>query len=1729
MYKNILHAIVTKAFLHSPNRNNARSIVAKCSAILLLLTLLPSVTIAQNRGLIVIDSTTTQRAGGKSVTVIHFYACEPFMMNGAMRTENFYTNFSRGSEEVTYYVTYTATARSSETQNACDSYIWNYTSGKSKTYTIPGTFRYEETVQNAVCAPMLQGGTNVATYTYGPTYCKCDSIKTLNLTLKKSSSATITDIACDNFFWPVNNQTYTQTTTGQATLRNKQGCDSNVTLHITINKSSSSEYTTTKCNSYTWYGQTYTSSATLTHSSPNAKGCDSTETLHLTINRSTAKTITVDTCDTYTWRPYNVTYTSSQSTQRHETNAKGCDSTVTLNLTIRKKSTSTVHEAIIQRQLPYTYHTLTITDTDGVSHAQVIIPNAQGCDSIIDYTLTVYPTVQNEVDSFVCREKLNAGFTWNNIPFYDEGSRTITLEGAHGADSILRMVVSAYKSYYPADTHSICQGHSFTWQGQNFSYNDMTTTQTKVYTKNKNFRSVHNCDSNFTLRLIVNPVRTTTLNKTICKNNPYSFCGTQYNTSGDYVCHLQTTNGCDSTVTLKLTVKDTSTSEVSASIVQNDLRPYTYWDQSYTLSDFNNTDDLTRIARAAGRNRVGCDSVITYHLHLYRNVYDTADSNVCATILTQQSLYWNGHRFWDAGAQSVKLRNRHGADSNLYMRVHRIENPTRTFNDTVLENSLPITRYGRTFYSATTRTQTIQIENPGGCDSIIYYNLYVKQNTLTVIDTFICDNMFPITWHNHTFAADGWQYDTVIATDGTDSILAYHINKWLTYDNQYNKTICNNQTYTFSGVTYNTTGVYRHDGFHSIHGCDSAATLTLTVNPVTYGVQYDTIIENHLSDQHGGYYTGWTWHPYYYCYERYGQCFRDSVSHYTITLREQNRYRCDSILDFNIFVYWNRDTTLYDTICGDDLSYTWNAGAAGSKTFTASQYGGNPKQGTYTQTIKINTTLKSGTSERADSTIKLTLTVHPSYHVVEPYVRCANDMLVPFVWRDTVLPIGAGSDTIDQERYSIYGCDSNYRLELTVHGNTATDFYDTVVENRVKAGYHFAIITIYDTNTIRDSIIIIPNAHGCDSIINYNLYVHKNVRGIDSTIICHELLMPQGWEWNNAKFITDSLPPSTEEGKSRDGFIVMDGTIPAHTGADSTITMTVKVLPTYSHYRNDTICDDTAAFFMGRRKDKTGDDQQTLRTMHQCDSTWYYHVQVWKTYRDTLYDTIYEDAFRAFGGHAYNDIGRHTYVDSLHSIHNCDSVINLNLLVNRKTFVDSSICLNTLPITWNEMEFTRATTLQTHFRTVSEDSILNDLDSLVVMTLYTRDTSATYDTRFSCDSFTWRNGNKFYEDNTADTVKLINALNCDSVIHLVLTMYYSHPDTHYHQNCNTYTWINGITYDASILGPQQMLRTTHDCDSLVTLDLEINYTTYEEWYDSICDGMALNFRGRSLSAQGTYYDSLTTVKGCDSITAQMLTVLPTPTIELVNKTDCEAEKHYIHVLTDVDYIRWSAYPDDGSIAGHEHDSVLVVTPEKNTTYSLYADYREQTLCPTSTTITLRKIVQPTAMLKTSPDYFTYQDVKLRAIDMSPVKYERRWYVNGILQADDSSIFETEISPTYSNIVVKLEVLTNYCVDTATYTIPVLKPTLYVPNTFTPGEQSNNIFRVQGSEILDFEMYIYNRRGQIVFHTYDINQGWDGRFEGMECPQGAYVYRLRYRNSIIQNSWESMSGTLLLIR
>jgi hypothetical protein len=88
------------------------------------------------------------------------------------------------------------------------------------------------------------------------------------------------------------------------------------------------------CSSYFWNGTTYTQSGQYTFLTTNAHGCDSTATLNLTINQHTSATQTQSAIDNYTWPVNGQTYSQSGSYNAVIPNSVGCDSTITLNLTM---------------------------------------------------------------------------------------------------------------------------------------------------------------------------------------------------------------------------------------------------------------------------------------------------------------------------------------------------------------------------------------------------------------------------------------------------------------------------------------------------------------------------------------------------------------------------------------------------------------------------------------------------------------------------------------------------------------------------------------------------------------------------------------------------------------------------------------------------------------------------------------------------------------------------------------------------------------------------------------------------------------------------------------------------------------------------------------------------------------------------------------------------------------------------------------------------------------------------------------------------------------------------------------------------------------------------------------------------------------------------------------------------------------------------------------------------
>jgi hypothetical protein len=114
------------------------------------------------------------------------------------------------------------------------------------------------------------------------------SIRVAGGCIPDSISTSVT--ACDSYTWPANSQTYTTGGMYNTTLTNTQGCDSVVTLFLTVNTSTASNVSVTACDSYTWpaNSQTYSISGMYTTTLNNSQGCDSVITLNLTTNPAPA-------------------------------------------------------------------------------------------------------------------------------------------------------------------------------------------------------------------------------------------------------------------------------------------------------------------------------------------------------------------------------------------------------------------------------------------------------------------------------------------------------------------------------------------------------------------------------------------------------------------------------------------------------------------------------------------------------------------------------------------------------------------------------------------------------------------------------------------------------------------------------------------------------------------------------------------------------------------------------------------------------------------------------------------------------------------------------------------------------------------------------------------------------------------------------------------------------------------------------------------------------------------------------------------------------------------------------------------------------------------------------------------------------------------------------------------------------------------------------------------------
>ena len=107
---------------------------------------------------------------------------------------------------------------------------------------------------------------------------------------------------------------------------------------------------------------------------------------------------------------------------------------------------------------------------------------------------------------------------------------------------------------------------------------------------------------------------------------------------------------------------------------------------------------------------------------------------------------------------------------------------------------------------------------------------------------------------------------------------------------------------------------------------------------------------------------------------------------------------------------------------------------------------------------------------------------------------------------------------------------------------------------------------------------------------------------------------------------------------------------------------------------------------------------------------------------------------------------------------------------------------------------------------------------------------------------------------------------------------------------------------------------------------------------------------------------------------------------------------------------------------------------------------------------------------------------------------------------------------------------NNCLMTDTVKVVGGFISLYIPNAFTPDNNSlNDYFRAYGEGITAFDMKIYDRWGEQLFTTTDMNFGWDGRYKGNKVPLGVYVWVITYK-TVCEGNWDMKRyGEVMLVR
>lgn len=598
---------------------------------------------------------------------------------------------------------------------------------------------------------------------------------------------------CGSSFVVIEGDTFFNSGDYQRRFSSLKGCDSTHFLHLNINNSYAFNDTFEICSgdSISLHNKIYKIAGNYSDTLSTFVGCDSVFNINIQVHPVYLFLDTQSICDgdSLLWQGKYLK-TAGNHTQTYQT-VYGCDSSYSINLLVN----------------PVYYHSDTVYFCEGDSvfkHGRYFSTQSTfttqfqtvlGCDSVYQTT-----AIQNNKYLMFDSAQICEGDSvlFHNQYYKNEGNYSVNFKSIFGCDSTHLVNLKVNRKYFINDSFTICQGDSVFVHGKLFKSQGVFKTF---------FYSVYGCDSVFETRIFTLPSYTQNINVGLCGGDSFYFDNSYKKVSGVYTAKFSTQFGCDSSITLNLTIDSVINSDAFPEICQGD---------SLMINGIYVKE--TGVYQERFTAAKGCDSIV--HNYLSVNLWDSTYLNANFCFGTSYTFF--NQTLTQSGLYSHVLKNSKGCDSILFLNLNEKSKNTHVFSRLICFGD-SVFFGGKYRKGSATFFDTVKgIDN---CDSFIVYQQTERGIDSVHLSFKLCegDSIFA---GNSFKSKSGIYFDTLQSSKFCDSICVIEINVLSNSSMSYVDTICFNDNYLFYGSTLDATGVYQHTLTNYL-GCDSIITLNL--------------------------------------------------------------------------------------------------------------------------------------------------------------------------------------------------------------------------------------------------------------------------------------------------------------------------------------------------------------------------------------------------------------------------------------------------------------------------------------------------------------------------------------------------------------------------------------------------------------------------------------------------------------------------------------------------------------------------------------------------------------------------------------------------------------------------------------------------------------------------------------------------------------------------------------